>query len=212
MAKNGVGIGCVPTPSLSPTLLHRSHSFDLCHHSQSYAKKDKSMYRAAVELSAICSDSVCRFKVEYWVNLRGCQVSTAPDYMHQSTTIKYQARLCTNECLLLGPSHRSVHNGTQMPKWLEAHHLCMASCEFVSFAEDVCPIAWHHVMIFLNARWAESQTCTVIMRPYGPSCTLLCSKVFFELSDWLYCFLMHMGAANGHRHRHRLFARANIGR
>lgn len=65
MAKNGVGIGCVPTPSLSPTLLHRSHSFDLCHHSQSYAKKDKSMYRAAVELSAICSDSVCRFKVEY---------------------------------------------------------------------------------------------------------------------------------------------------
>ena len=49
MAKNGVSIGCVPTPSLSPTLLHRSHSFDLCHHPQSYAKKDKSMYRAATE-------------------------------------------------------------------------------------------------------------------------------------------------------------------
>ena len=93
-----------------------------------------------------------------------------------------------NERLLLGPSHSSVHDGTQMPKWLEAHHLCMASCEFVSFAEHVCPIAWHHVIIFLNVRWAESQTCTVIMRPYGPSCTLLCSKVFFELSDWVYCF------------------------
>lgn len=49
MAKDGVSVGCVPTPSLSPSLLHRPHSFDLCHHSLSHAKKDKSMYRAATE-------------------------------------------------------------------------------------------------------------------------------------------------------------------
>ena len=40
---------CISPDSFSPFLQHRPYKFGFCYHSQSYAKGDKSIYRAAAE-------------------------------------------------------------------------------------------------------------------------------------------------------------------